>query len=115
MAGGAGARLVWPVPFSVDAAGIPRSGAKLWTYATGTNTPMATYNDAGLSVANTNPIIADSAGQFGSVFMLPASYKLLLLDANDVEIWEADPCGFAVTVDGAVKVGSPTADAGQGA
>lgn len=113
MAGGAGARLVWPVPFSVDAAGVPRVGAQLFTYITDTNTPLQTYNDPLLTVPNTNPIIADELGQFGNIFMLPASYRVRLLDTDDTEIWTADPVGFATTVTGAVQVGSQMPFAGS--
>ena len=34
--------------------GVPLSGGKLYTYVAGTTTPLATYTDVGLSVANPN-------------------------------------------------------------
>ncbi len=106
MAGGAGSRLVWPRPQPIDVSGVPLVGGKLWSYATGTNTPLATYSDDALTVPNTNPIIADEAGYLGDIFLLPASYKFVLLDADDAQIWTADPCGFATTVTGAIQVGT---------
>lgn len=68
------------------------AGFKLWTYETGTTTPLTTYSDTALTVANTNPIIADSAGRFIQTFIDDAKlYKLVLLDADDNTIWTADP------------------------
>lgn len=89
-----GSRFAWPNAFSVDAAGVPRSGAKLYFYSTGTNTPQATYADAALSVPNTNPVISDALGQFGSIFLVVApSYRVKLTDSSDNEIWTLDPVG----------------------
>jgi len=112
MAGGPGARMVWPRSQPVTAAGVPLVGGKLHTYSTATSTPMATYSDSALTVPNTNPVIADEMGFFGDLFLLPASYKIVLVDANDVEIWTADPCGFATPVTDGVRVGTMTAFAG---
>ena len=103
----AGSRFLWPNPFSVNADGTPRVGAKLAFYATGTDTPQNTYADAALTVPNPNPIISDSLGQFGAIFMLLSpQYKVVLADANDVEIWTEDPCGAVVEISGGVPVGA---------
>ena len=68
------------------------AGFKLYTYETGTSTPLATYSDTSLSIANTNPIIADSTGRFIQTFIGDAKlYKLELKDADDNLIWTADP------------------------
>jgi hypothetical protein len=40
--------------------GNPLVGGKIYTYAAGTTTPLATYTDAGAGTANTNPIILNS-------------------------------------------------------
>ena len=62
------------------------------TYETGTTTLVATYSDTALSVANTNPIVADSSGRFGDIFVADNSLiKLVVTDADDVTIFEADP------------------------
>lgn len=44
-----------------DANGLPLSGGKLYAYYDGTSTPAVTYNQNG--IANSNPIILDSAGR----------------------------------------------------
>lgn len=68
------------------------AGYKLYTYSTGTTTPLATYSDTALSAANANPTIADSTGRFGNIFVNDLSlYKAILKDSNDNTIWTADP------------------------
>ena len=74
-----------------DANGNPLSGAKLNFYRSGTTTPQDTYSDEGLTVANTNPVVADSAGRFGDIFLQPLAYKVVLTDSGDVVVWTADP------------------------
>jgi len=68
------------------------AGYKLHTYEAGTTTPLATYSDTALSVANANPTIADSAGRFGDIFVNDLKlYKAVLKDADDNTIYTADP------------------------
>ena len=79
------------LPFPDVGGGIkPSSGAKLFFYATGTSTPASTFSDLAGSTANTNPVIADANGLFSDIF-LSGTFKVILKDANDVQIWEADP------------------------
>jgi hypothetical protein len=66
-----------PSPYKtvVDANGAPIAGALVWTYLAGTSTPQPTYTDATLQTANTNPIVADSAGRFVAFLAPGSSYK----------------------------------------
>jgi hypothetical protein len=84
-------RILLPREQVFDANGQVMPGAKLYTYASGTSTLKTTYSDAGLTVANTNPLVADSAGRFGDIFPGVGAYKLVLQDADGVTIWTADP------------------------
>lgn len=84
-------RFVLPFQTVIDAAGIPLPGAQLAFYQSGTNIPLNTYSDAGLTVPNANPVVANAAGVFPNIFMLAQAYKVVLLDADDVQIWTADP------------------------
>jgi hypothetical protein len=85
-------RLYLPIEQVFSNIGLIGTGYKLYTYETGTTTPKATYSNVALSSANTNPIVADSAGRLGDIFVDDLStYKLILKDADDVEIWDADP------------------------
>ena len=69
--------------------GIPLAGGKLYSYAAGTTTPLATYTTSSGIQNNTNPIILDSRGE-AAVWLGAASYKLKLTDSTDVEIWTVD-------------------------
>lgn len=71
------------------AAGVPLVGGKLYSYAAGTTTPLATYTSSTGGTANTNPVILDSRGE-AAVWLGASLYKLKLTDANDVEIWTGD-------------------------
>jgi hypothetical protein len=85
-------RFFMPRASAFDTNGDPISGGKLWFYEAGTSTPRATYSDAGLTVANANPVVANSAGRFGEIFLTPSvGYKVVLTDADNAVIWTADP------------------------
>lgn len=73
-----------------DATGAPMAGAKLYTFETGTTTPKPTFSDAGLTVANANPIIANADGYFGDVFLEAGGYRFQLTTSADVQVWQAD-------------------------
>lgn len=70
--------------------GTPLSGGKLFTYAAGTTTPLATYTSSNGATAWTNPIVFDSAGRVpsgGEIWLTDGlSYKFILKDSNDVLI-----------------------------
>ncbi|MBB2200685.1 phage tail protein [Gluconacetobacter tumulisoli] len=109
----AASRFIWPNGFSVDAAGVPRAGARLSFYRTGTTTPQATYADPGLTIPNANPVVADEASQFGDIFLLSSpGYAVVLEDAGGSQVWTADPVGAGTGGTGAVPVGAVTDFAG---
>jgi len=85
-------RFINPVQSAFDTNGDPVSGAKLYFYAAGTTTPKTTYSDNALTTANTNPVVADSAGRFGDIHLDTSQgmYKVVLKDAVDVTIWTRD-------------------------
>lgn len=76
---------------ALSSSGAPISGAKLNFYQTGTSTPANTYSDNALSSANANPVVADSAGRFGDIYLQPIKYKVVFTDADDVTIVSQDP------------------------
>jgi hypothetical protein len=81
----------------LDANGAPLVGGKLYTYAAGTTTPLATYTDYGGGTANANPVILDSRGE-ASVWLGTALYKMALYSATDVLIWTVDNIGGFATL-----------------
>ena len=70
--------------------GLPLVGGKIYTYAAGTSTPIATYTDYYATTANTNPIILDSFGQANIWLINTTSYKFIVRDANDVLLYTVD-------------------------
>lgn len=72
-----------------DANGAPLVGGKLYTYAAGTTTPLATYTDYDGQTANTNPIILDARGE-ASVWLGGSSYFMELKTAANALIWSVD-------------------------
>jgi microcystin-dependent protein len=73
-------------------AGAPLVGGKVYTYAAGTTSALATYTDSTGATANTNPVILNTRGE-AAIWLSPASYKFALRDANDTPIWTADNLG----------------------
>ncbi len=70
--------------------GLPLAGGLVYTYVAGTTTPQTTYTDSAGLVANSNPIVLNSAGYAVIYFTLGASYKLLVTDAAGVTQWTQD-------------------------
>lgn len=71
------------------AAGIPLVGGKLFTYASGTTVPLATYTDSTANTTNANPVILDARGE-ANVWFGPSRYTLVLKDSLDNLIWTAN-------------------------
>jgi len=73
-------------------AGVPLAGGKLYTYTAGTTTPEATYTTSAGTVANTNPIILNSAGRLANEIWLTStvSYKFILQTSTNVVIGTYD-------------------------
>lgn len=71
--------------------GVISPGAKLYTYASGTSTPLAVYNNADLAIghAHTNPVVADAEGVLPVIFLLPQAYRFLVTDASGATIFPA--------------------------
>lgn len=108
--------VVLPQQLVVDSGGIPRSGAKLQTYACGTTTPLTTYTTAALNVAHANPILSIASGLFPAVYVNSSTscIKLVLTDSADVAIWTEDnysPIGSAAQILGVL---APSDGAGSG-
>lgn len=72
-----------PVVQFFDNNGNPLAGGKITTYLSNTTTPASTWQNEGLSVLNTNPIILNSRGE-ATIWLTPdIQYTFVLTDAND--------------------------------
>ena len=79
-----------------DNNGVPLSGGKIYSYESGTSTPLATYTSSAGNVAHTNPIILDSAGRVpgGEIWnQLQLLYKFVLKTSTEVTIATYDNVG----------------------
>lgn len=79
-----------------DANGDPLALGWVYTFAAGTNTPLATYTDHTGTSQNTNPIHLDSGG-YADIWLTADSYKIRVEDANHVPLY---------TIDGLPGIGS---------
>lgn len=84
-------RFTNPVPQYLDSQGSTLAGAKVYFYESSTSTPLDTFSDEALTVANLNPVICDGDGRLPNTFLQDAQYKVRMDTAADVTIWERDP------------------------
>lgn len=80
-----------PNPQFFDDNGVILNGGKLYFYEAGTSTPLDTYSDESLTTANDNPVILDSAGRVGDIFLKNQKYKYILKDSSNATIRTVDP------------------------
>lgn len=81
-----------PKAISLDANVRALPGSKLNFFLTGTTTPTNTYTTAALSVAHSNPVVANSAGVFETIYLDPSiTYKVTYTTSADVLIYTVDP------------------------
>lgn len=85
--------MIGPKFYAWDRNGKPLAFGKLYTYQARTNTPKPTYQSEDQVVENTNPVILNGEG-YANVY-LDGSYKMVLKDQNDNEIWSSDPVSSA--------------------
>ena len=89
--------------------GQPLIGGRLYTYAAGTTTPLATYADAAATTTNPNPIILDARGE-ASVWLGANTYKFKLTDSSANEIWTVDYISAPISSISPVLSGNVTID-----
>ena len=100
---------------ALDANGDPLNGAKLNFYIAGTSTRKDTYSDVALASANANPVVADSGGLFGPIYLGTGAYKVVLTTSADVEVWSQDDVSTrAVTPTVLAKTGAYTVATADG-
>ena len=101
-------RYVSPVETALDLSGVPISGAEATFYESGTVNFANTYSDDDLTIANTNPVVADSAGRFPNIFLQAIDYKVVLKNADGAIIWTRDPVRHHVSGEEVTSAGSTT-------
>lgn len=92
-----------------DANGNPAVGYKLFTYAAGSTTKLATYTDSTGTTANANPMILDAYGRtpFGKWYQVGLNYKEVLAPPTDTD----PPTSPIFTADGLSGINDTTVTA----
>lgn len=76
----------------LSAAGRVLPGSKLYFFVTQTSTPTPVYTTSALSVAHSQPLIADAGGRFATVYLDPTiTYKATVTSSTDVLLYTVDP------------------------
>jgi microcystin-dependent protein len=82
---------------AVSSTGAPYSGALLYTYTSGTTTPVATYSDSTRTTPHANPVVADASGVFPTIYLSDSTTKLVLKTSTGTTIKTIDPVGELTT------------------
>jgi hypothetical protein len=92
-------RFIEPIARIFTNAGAVGVGYKYYFYLTGTTTPVTTYQDINLTVANTNPVLSDANGRFPEIWYSDLSQlKLIVKDSLDNTIETCDPVGATAEI-----------------
>lgn len=81
------------IPQFFDNNGVPCSGCKIYSYAAGTSTPLATYTDFTGVVSNSNPIVLSAAGRpvdGTNIYLGSVLYKIVLANPAGATIRTQD-------------------------
>lgn len=76
-----------------DTDGTLLAGGKIRFKEPSSDTLKDTYSDDTLTTPNTNPVVLDGNGLLQTDVWLDGTYKVEILDADDVELEEIDPVG----------------------
>lgn len=93
----------------IDQNGDPRSGAKLFTYVSGTSTKVTTYQESTGTTAHTNPIILNANGLPPAPIWLTtgAAVKFVLAPSTDTD----PPASALLTIDSITAINDTAAAA----
>jgi len=83
----------WPVFQAYDTNGHPLVGGRLYTYEANSTVPKASFADYYFLTPNSNPVILDADGI--AIVHLDGFYRLVLTDAQNVQLWEEPVYEFA--------------------
>lgn len=71
----------------INASGAPLASGAVYLYQAGTSTPVTSYQDPALTIANTNPIILDSNGM-ASIWLAPGNYREVVADSLGNQLFD---------------------------
>jgi hypothetical protein len=74
-----------------DSNGDPLVGGRLFTFMSGTDTPLSTFTDTAGDTANTNPVILDARGEASIWLTIGQAYRMVLKDSTEgTTFWTMD-------------------------
>jgi len=73
-----------------NSSGQPLAGGLVYTTASGTSTPLATYTDSSGTIQNSNPIVLDSGGFASAWLQSSAVYRIRVTDSGGSQQWVVD-------------------------
>ena len=74
----------------LDPNGDPYAGGTLYFYEAGTSTPATVYADAAGAADLGTSLVLDAGGYADAIYLAPGGYKVILRDADGVQVWEQD-------------------------
>jgi hypothetical protein len=75
-----------------DANGVPLADGSVYFYVPGTLTPKDTWQDAGGTTLNTNPVVLDAAGR--AIIYGSGNYRQIVKDKDGNQIWDQLTSGY---------------------
>jgi len=81
-----------PIAVPIEA-GAVSAAMTLYFYQTGTSTDQTVYQDADLATAHSQPVTADSAGEFAPIWLDPDAstlYRVVAKDSGGTTLWTVD-------------------------
>lgn len=112
-----------PIMVFRDSNDTPIPGARIFSFAAGTTTPLSLWADANGVTPLSNPAVADASGRLVAYMLTGSAYKIDTFDALGVHVpgWPIDnitvtPAGNPTQIDDAsstVTEGNATADPGE--
>lgn len=84
---------VLPRQVALDDDANPMAGALLYFFQTGTTAPQAVYSDIALTTSHSNPVVADSAGEWPKIYLdsnASANYRVRITTAAGVQLYQED-------------------------
>lgn len=80
------AQFRYPIDSLLSGTSVPLSAGKLYFYESNTTTPLDTYSNDTLTTPNANPVVLNSEGRHGPIYLKAQDYKVILKNALGVQV-----------------------------
>jgi len=86
-----------PIFQALDDAGVARTDGTLTFFSKGTTTKLDTFQDAALTIPNSNPVVTKAGARMPDIWLQDTDYTALFQIGGE-EVWTADVSGAVVPV-----------------